>query len=283
MIYVSTSCVKHSKISDSVSELVSYGFKNIELSGGTQLYDNFESDLLELKDRYKLNYLCHNYFPPPKTPFGLNLASLNDETFQTSFDHLSKVIALSKRLGAKRFAFHAGFFIDIKLNEFGKKLTRENLYNEEEAETRFCLAYRLLQKQAEGLTLFIENNVLSGANSITYKDRNPFMMTSFSSYKLLKEKIDFNLLFDVAHSKVSSQSLGLNWEEEFQKMMSESDYIHVSDNDGSWDSNNELLKSSELFFLLKESNTENKNFTLEIYDGMAALKNSYEVLSEAVA
>lgn len=109
------------------------------------------------------------------------------------------------------------------------------------------------------------------------------MMTNFNGYKYLKEKIDFNLLFDVAHLKVSAQSLKLDWQEEFQNMMNESRYIHVSDNDGLHDLNNELLKSSELFHMLKDSNTKNKDFTLEIYDGMDAIKNSYDVLSEALA
>ena len=49
MIYISTSCVKHSKIKDSVEELASNGFKNIELSGGTEYYENFEIDLIELR------------------------------------------------------------------------------------------------------------------------------------------------------------------------------------------------------------------------------------------
>ena len=44
-------------------------------------YANFEIDLLELKDKYNLNYQCHNYFPPPQQDFVLNLASLNDDTF----------------------------------------------------------------------------------------------------------------------------------------------------------------------------------------------------------
>ena len=34
--------------------------------------------------------------------------------------------------------------------------------------------------------------------------------------------------------------------------------------------------------MLKDSDTKNKDFTLEIYDGMDAIKNSYEVLAEAV-
>ena len=76
MIYISTSCIKNNKkIKTSVEELAINGFSNIELSGGTEPYDQMEYDLLELKDKYNLNYRCHNYFPPPIEPFVLNLAS----------------------------------------------------------------------------------------------------------------------------------------------------------------------------------------------------------------
>ena len=283
MIYVSSSCVKHAKIRDSVQELAENNFQNIELSGGTEYYENFEDDLLELKGKYNLNYRCHNYFPPPKKPFVLNLASLNDETFQMSFDHLKKVVALSNRLGADKFAFHAGFFIDIKLNEIGKKLSLDNLFDEKEAIERFCNAYSVIKKQAKNVSLFIENNVFSKTNADTYDGENPFMMTNFNEYKSLKEKIDFNLLLDVAHLKVSAKTLRLDWEEEFENMISVSSYIHVSDNDGFHDLNNQLSKSSSLLSMLKQSDTKNKDFTLEIYDGMNAIKKSYEVLSEVVS
>ena len=192
MIYVSTSCVKHNKIKDSVEELASNGFKNIELSGGTEYYENFESDLIELKSKYNLNYRCHNYFPPPKKHFVLNLASLNDETFRISLEHLERVVALSNRLGADKFAFHAGFFIDIKLSEIGKKLSRDNLFDEKKSVDRFCGAYDIVKEQAKNVSLFIENNVFSKTNAETYDGENPFMMTSFNEYKSLKEKIDFH-------------------------------------------------------------------------------------------
>lgn len=283
MIYVSTSCVRHEKIKDCVAELACEGFKNIELSGGTKLYDEFEEDLVDLKHKYGLNYLCHNYFPPPRKPFVLNLASLDDATFEASLNHLSNVIDLSERLGASKFAFHAGFLIDIRVNEIGKRLTRDKLYEKDEAELRFCSAFEFLKKRAGNVTLYIENNVFSGPNAITYNDTNPFMLTDFTSYTSLKSKIDFELLLDVAHLKVSSKSLGLDWEEEFHNMMGKSYYVHVSDNDGITDSNNELLRDSELFHLLKESPTENRDFTLEVYDGISALKNSYDVLSDAVS
>ena len=282
MIYISTSCVKHTKIKNSVQELAENDFQNIELSGGTEYYENFENDLLELKDKYNLNYRCHNYFPPPKKPFVLNLASLNDETFQMSFNHLEKVVALSNRLGADKFAFHAGFFIDIRLSEIGKKLSRDNLFDEKEAVERFCKAYDDIKRKSKNVSLFIENNVFSKTNSDTYDGENPFMMTNFNEYKSLKEKIDFNLLLDIAHLKVSAKTLRLNWEEEFDNMISVSNYIHVSDNDGFHDLNNQLIKSSSLLSMLKQSDTKNKDFTLEVYDGMDTIKKSYEVLFEVV-
>ena len=282
MIYISTSCVKHNKIKDSVEELATNGFRNIELSGGTEYYENFEDDLLELKDKYNLNYRCHNYFPPPKKPFVLNLASLNDETFQMSFDHLEKVVALSNRLGADKFAFHAGFFIDIKLSEIGKKLSRDNLFNEKKAIKRFCSAYEIVEKQAKNVSLFIENNVFSKTNAETYDGENPFMMTNFNEYKSLKEKIDFNLLLDVAHLKVSAKTLGLDWKSEFENMIEVSSYIHISDNDSLHDLNNQLTRDSSLLSMLSQVNTVNKDFTLEIYDDMKTIKKSHEILSEVI-
>ena len=49
MIYVSSSCLKYSKISDCVKALADSGICNIELSGGTDYYSDILSDLLLLK------------------------------------------------------------------------------------------------------------------------------------------------------------------------------------------------------------------------------------------
>jgi len=283
VIYISTACVKNTKIKNSVEELASNGFRHIELSGGTEYYDNFEIDLLDLKDKYDLNYLCHNYFPPPKKHFVLNLASLDKNTFNMSYNHLKDAISLSKRLGAKKFGFHAGFFIDIKVSEIGKKISRNDLFDQEQSLNSFCSAFKKLQKESQGIDLHIENNVFSKTNWETYNGKNPFMMTNYKDYKQLKELIDFNLLLDVAHLKVSSKTLSLDWEDEFLKMIGSSKYIHISDNDGFHDLNNQLKKSSGLFSLLFQSETQNKDFTLEVYENMDTIKKSYEILYDAVS
>ena len=84
MIYVSSACVRSKIIKNSVEILALNGVNNIELTGGTKFYDNIELDILELKEKYNLNLLLHNYFPPPNTPFMLNLASLDNDIYKKS-------------------------------------------------------------------------------------------------------------------------------------------------------------------------------------------------------
>lgn len=282
MIYISSSCVKHKKIKDSVQDLVDNGFKNIELSGGTEYYDGFEDDLLELKEKYNFNYVCHNYFPPPKEHFVLNLASLNDEIYKKSFNHLVQAIKLSNKLGAKKFGFHAGFFIDIKVSEIGKKISKDNLFDNEKAIQRFSNGFKELQTLAGDVKLYVENNVFSSTNYDTYDGDNIFMLTSSNEYAELKNKIDFNQLLDVAHLKVSSKTLGLNFKDELKKMITVSDYIHISDNDALHDLNHKLQKDSSLVSLMKQQDLKNKDFTLEIYDDMNAIKDTYSILQEVI-
>ncbi len=282
MIYVSSSCVKHNKIKDSVLELVENGFQNIELSGGTEYYDTFEKDLLELKDKYNLNYICHNYFPPPKNHFVLNLASLENEVYEISFNHLVNAIELSKRLGATKFAFHAGFFLNIKTNEIGKKIKKNTLFDDRKAIEKFCLGFKALEKVADTLELYIENNVFSDTNQKTFGEKKPFMLCDFEDYQQLHNEFKFNLLLDIAHLKVSSHSLNQDFDSELTNMIGTTDYIHISDNDSLHDINDALIRDSDLINLLKKHNLKNKYFTLEVYNDIDKLKNSFEILQEII-
>ena len=132
------------------------------------------------------------------------------------------------------------------------------------------------------LELYIENNVFSSTNAKTYENDNLFMLTNSSEYQELKNMINFNLLLDVAHLKVSSKTLELDFEEELSYMISQSDYIHISDNDALHDLNHKLQKDSNLVKLLKKQDLKDKDFTLEIYDDMDAIKETYKILQEVI-
>src|ERR1044072_2172828 len=164
MIYVSSSCVRANTIGDAIRQLVAQGYDHIELSGGTRAYDGMEEDLLELKRTHHLHYLCHNYFPPPPQAFVINLASLDEKTARLSMEHLQRSIDLSKKLGAKKFGFHAGFLMDIPLNELGQSIAKQELFDRAKAHETFISNLRELQQYAGNLELYIENNVVSSVN-----------------------------------------------------------------------------------------------------------------------
>ena len=155
-IFISSSCVKNRTIKESVLELALEGFKKIELSGGTDYYDGYLNDLLSLQEKYSLQYNLHNYFPPPKEHFMLNLSSLNDILYQKSFDHCVQAIDLCKKLGSTRYGIHAGFLIDFLPSEAGKKIGLKRVNSRKDAFIRFESAWRKLKKIAgDEVTLYV--------------------------------------------------------------------------------------------------------------------------------
>ena len=277
MIFVSSSCVDAETIRESVEILAEAGFKNIELSGGTRFYPAYEKDLLELQERYGLNYLVHNYFPPPPKPFVLNLASLDDEIYAQSIEHCKRSIGLSKKLGSSRYGVHAGFLVDIKLNEIGKKIAYGRSYDKKESSAKFKDAWVMLQQEAaDELKLYIENNVFSYTNKQTYKGTNPFFFTDFNGYLELFDIMQFQPLVDLAHLKVSANSLGLDFDAQSKHLLSLTDYIHISDNDGLHDQNKGLIMGSDILEVIQRYDFEPKAVTLEVYEGFERLKESYE-------
>ena len=279
MIYISSSCIKTNKIKTSVQTLTENGFTNIELSGGTTPYPELETDLLKLQDQYNINYLCHNYFPPPEVPFVLNLASLDEEIYQMSLNHLKKSILLSHKLGAKKFGFHAGFLINIPLNQIGNSINNQRLFNRAKAISQFKkgVSELLLIANKCGVELYIENNVLSQRNYTNFNATDPFLFTSSTTLnELLLTGV--KPLIDFAHLKVSCNVLGLNLGSELNNLIIKTDYIHISENNGFIDQNKGIKASSDLFKLLSKSNLQDKAITIEVYDSLDTIKESYENL-----
>jgi sugar phosphate isomerase/epimerase len=283
MIYISSRCINTETIRESVKTLAKAGFKNIELSGGTNYSPNYKRDLLRLQDKYELNYQVHNYFPPPTKPFVLNLASLDDDVREQSIQLCKKAIRLSKILSGKRYGVHAGFLIDIKLQEIGKKIDHRQKSKKNNALKKFANSWKQIGDEADGeLSLYIENNVFSSTNAKTYFGSNPFLLTNYEGYKELKEYLDFNLLLDVAHLKVSANTLSLDFEDELGKLFKQTDYIHLSDNDGLHDQNRGLNYSNNQLEILSKLSFKDKTCTLETYTNMKDIRTNYSIVKNTL-
>jgi len=76
MIYTSTSCLKNpSNIIEVLKEYEKAEIVNVELGSVHKYFD-----IKELK-QFNFNFIIHNYFPPPETPFVINLATKNEKIF----------------------------------------------------------------------------------------------------------------------------------------------------------------------------------------------------------
>ncbi|BDX07749.1 hypothetical protein MACH26_32700 [Planctobacterium marinum] len=257
------------------------GFRHIELSGGTHFYPNWLQELQELQARFSLHYRCHNYFPPPITHFVLNLASKDPVVSEIAISHVTEALRVSKLLGADVFGFHAGFRFDPKVKQLGKKMDRSALQGVEESWTEFDKNFTQLNGLArnKNIKLYIENNVFSSANASSFGN-NPFLMTHADEIEAYKQRNPFNLLLDVAHLKVSCQTLGLDFTEQCITLGQQSDYLHLSDNDGFADTNRELTSGSHLVEVLSRLKIREKTTTLEVYSGEKSLFASYDLVTE---
>lgn len=280
MIFVSSSCVKNKYINESVKQLALAGFKNIELSGGTENYPSLLQDLIDLKEEYNLNFRCHNYFPPPPKDFIVNLASLNDEIYNLSIEHIRRAQQISSKLGANKFGVHAGFLINIELDEIGKVIKKKELFKKEEALKNFKSAISELNDK--NVSLYIENNVLSMNNFKSFDKVNPLLMTESKEIKNILNETKVNFLLDYAHLKVSCNTLDLDINEELKELIPRTDYIHISDNNGLEDSNQELTQETLEALLPFKNDLINYDFTLEVYSGLESLRKSHDLLEEFI-
>ena len=279
MIYISSGCVRANRIGDAVRFLVDRGFKNIELSGGTDFYVDYVNDLQKLKNNYGLSFSLHNYFPPPRKHFVLNLASLNNDVFNSSIENCKKALDLSQELGASKYGIHAGFLIDPKVDELGRKIKQQKHYDKQKAMEQFAKGLRSLKEYSDSIEIYVENNVFSTPNIESF-GYNPFLFTDFRSYTELREFVDFKILLDWAHLKVSCNTLGIDFGEELNRLAPLSDYYHLSDNDGLTAANHKIEKESILFEYLSSMQNANQTLTLEIYDGIDAVEETYRFLKD---
>ena len=263
MIYSSTGGVKNKTATNTALEFHKNGINKVELSGG--LYSkSFLDDILKLPKA--LDVQIHNYYPPAREPFVFNLASKDEQISSLSVNHVKKSIELCSKIGSKIYAFHAGFRLDPKVSELGKKINKNFLISRDEALDLFLNRVKFLHKEAEKLNiqLMIENNVISKKN-IEHFQEDPLLFTNPNEIKEIMGILpsDIGFLLDVAHLKVSSNSLGFDLDKGHKDLYREISAYHLSENNGLSDQNRPLKETS---WFWKDLKKKVKFFTLEIYN-----------------
>lgn len=217
----------------------------------------YSEGLIPAFSNYPYPKLAHNYFPAPAVPFVINLASVDPTIRRQSINHCLQGIDLTKKANASFFAAHAGFCIDPKPEELGKKLKQSDaIIDKEKHWDLFLQSIQeiLVYATEKEIDFLIENNVVAQMN-ITTNGQNPlFCSDSEEMLKLIKD-IDhprLGILLDTAHLKVSANTLNFNKEEHTDLIASYVKAVHHSDNEGILD-NNQILKLDYWFLKFKDT------------------------------
>jgi sugar phosphate isomerase/epimerase len=262
MILVSTGGFRGKTAVETSRQLLGEGISFVELSAGTYS-ETLLNDLKELtKD---IRFQIHNYFPPPDNPFVLNMGSLDPEIGKRSVDHVKKALEWSKVLGGDHYSFHAGFLLDPKIDELGRRIINRNLFDRDACIETFVARVTELAAIAQdaGITLMVENNVLSAKNAIEFP-ANPLLMCDPDESRNIMAMMPANvgLLVDVAHLKVSARSLGFDPGGMFDQCRDRIAGYHLSDNDGLVDSNQPFAKDAWFWpYLMPDMGY----YTVEVY------------------
>lgn len=239
MLYISSSVSSRDKIKEVIAELLELGFLNIELSGGTKCYHGIEKDLIDSKKKYGINFLIHNYFPPPPTNFVLNIASNDPYVKDNTFKFVANVVRLAKILEIDLYTIHPGFnksFVDEK----NGRLVYENpegIQEKENTKEDFYGGINYLLKHT------IKNNIKIGIeNFFPFQNLHSFMDSPQNILEFLdyyRNEPNVGLLLDLGHLNVAAKSLGFNKLDLIENVLTNYPNklfeIHISENDGNGD------------------------------------------------
>ncbi len=248
-VYVSTSCLANrSNVIDVLDAYAKVGLRNIELGGPRKYIEGLS--LSEFK-QHDFSFIVHHYFPPPREPFIVNLASQDATILARSKKQVKKALDFCQDLGIQLFTVHAGFRADPDSNF---RFHQEHVASYKKAFTTFVESLEEINRYAQerGVRIAVENNVLSDYNVVD--GGNPFLLLcEAEEFERLCERIpstNVGILLDLGHLKVTSHWLNFERYHFINKVKDRVFAIHLHENNGQVDEHRELDETSWCFEII---------------------------------
>jgi sugar phosphate isomerase/epimerase len=209
------------------------GFRNVELGSSHPYNENISPATIET---YDFNFLVHNYFPPSRDLFVINIASQNKTILKRSLDQLKTSIDLCDYLGATLFTFHSGFRVDPGIDF---RFKTDNIVPYGAAMKTMVQSLVELNKHAKdrGIKIAIENNVLAAHNLVNGENELLTMCEYWEFEHLFREICSDNLgiLLDLGHLNVTANTLGFDVKTFIYKLKDRVFAVHLHENNGKVD------------------------------------------------
>jgi sugar phosphate isomerase/epimerase len=236
-IYVSSGAFQSNTLSTIAQQCIKTQIKGLELGANIRTFSpELDETLAYIFETNKINLLIHNYFPPPKTPFVLNLGSSNKDILEKSLNLCMRAIKMCDRYNIPFYSVHAGFCFDALPEQLGQKFTSFSRISFHKAENIFIESLKNLSDYAAGfdIGIAVENNVLAPFNLVN--GRNELLLgvaaKDLVRYIEKAERSNLFILLDVGHLKVTSMSLKLNPYTEMEAIAPFVRAVHLSENNG---------------------------------------------------
>ena len=274
-IFISSGGFRNKLISQVAEYCKLIGCKNIEFSAGPYQEEIIDKLLNLESEDYGIQ--IHNYFPVPRKSFVLNLASLNEEIWQKSFDHCVNAINLASLLKTKRYSVHCGFCYDPKTSELGRPFKQDSLFVREDYINKFIRTVNDLTKFAfkKGVDFYIENNVVIPEN--IRDGKNLLLGTTLEEILELKKETSAKILIDTGHLIVSAKTLNLEENKQLELAQNYADAYHLSSNNRLRDQNKPFHIDNKIMFAIKK---DADFYTIEVYAKLEEIKSSFENLAD---
>lgn len=278
-VFVSTGAFRTKNIRKILGSAKENGIRSIEISPGLDYCGDIK-DLL-VRERGSFDFLIHNYFPTPRVPFALNLASTNEDVLERSMAMCREAVEFAADMGIPYYSVHCGYCFDTDGTALGNssqvELPRIPYGQAKETFTE-CVRELCDFASKRGIGIAIENNVMA---AFAAGNKELFLGVDADDMLELLGLIDrpnLGVLLDLAHAKVSAASLGFSLENMTECLTPCLMEVHISENDGKRDQNLPVGKDSGLLSCLKK--IADIPVTLEVYDlSMEEIKQQVALLS----
>lgn len=239
IFFLSSTCSSKRQVNEALEELAHFGIRNIELSGNLVFYDGWKEDLINLKQKFSLDLLIHNYFPPIKeNAFVLNLASSNDEIRTRSLKLIQSAVELMDEIGIQLYSIHGGMMAQLHpgLENSDFIVDERKIEDRDKALKNFYTNIDFIMRN-----FFKEKFRLAVENIYPYRQKKDYFLMMepkeiFDFFEYSKRYENLGFLLDFGHLNISAKIFGFDKLEFSRQIFSRYPNkifeLHLSENDG---------------------------------------------------
>ncbi len=279
-MYLSSCCLADKKdITTVLDGYAAAGVQAVELSG----CHPYRRNMPEIVQSFDFRYLIHNYFPPPRKPFFLNLASSDPAVLKKSMQLAREAIVLCTKISSPIYGVHSGFRQDVGPDisfDSAKPITPYDA-----AFSTFCRSLRELARFAcdQGVKLAFENQP-----ALTTRGDVSSFITCINAgeYVRIIEDIGadkIGVLLDIPHLFSSAQVFGFDPLDFIERVKGYVAEIHLCQNQpGGVHAHLPLDANSPFLPLLRKCRRASVPVTLEVCADIKTLLEQARLVHEWV-